>query len=389
LSEKASAIREGPDVEGARGMRIPLARPWVGAEEAQPAEEIIRSGWLIQGPRVRAFEERFAAMHGARHGVAVNSGSSALLVAMAALDVGPGDEVVCPDMTFVSTASAALFLGAHPVFCDIEMRFYGIQPEDLERRITPRTKAIVPVHYAGHSAEMDPILGIAERHGIAVLEDAAESHLARYDGGAFTGTLGRIGIFSFTPSKPMTTGEGGMILTNDHRLAERCRRFRNFGDHGKFDWRELGFNFRMPEMMGAIGLAQLDRLERAVERRRELAAAYTEALGVHPSVVPPQERTPTDTNYQLYTLRISGQAAPGTRDRVSEALARRGVGNRLYYPALHRQGVFGRRDMDAEYPNAMEFERTAVSIPIYPQMTPEEQRYVIDSVLEALEEVVP
>jgi dTDP-4-amino-4,6-dideoxygalactose transaminase len=374
---------QNPDVEGAVGMKVPLAKPWIGEEESRPAEEVVRSGWLIQGPRVAKFEERFAARIGAKHAIAVNSGSSALLVAMGALGIGAGDEIVTPDMSFVSTASAALFLGARPRFADIEMRYYGIDPEQVERWITPRTKAIVPVHYAGHSAEMGPLLELAERRGIPILEDAAESHLARYQGGPFTGTLGRIGIFSFTPSKPMTTGEGGMIVTDDDELADSCRLFRNFGDRGKFEWDVLGFNFRMPEVMGAIGLAQLDRLDEAIRRRREIAARYTAGLKHRDELVLPRERTPEDANYQLYTIRI-----PGRRDRVKAALARRGVGTRVYYPAFHHQGVFrpyGPFDA-ADYPNAVEYEKTALSLPIFPTLSREEQDYVIASLHEALDE---
>ena len=379
-----TAVR-GPDVEGALGMTVPLARPWIGEEEAEVAAEVVRSGWLIQGPRVAAFEERFAALLGARHAIAVNSGSSALLVAMGALGVGAGDEVLCPDMSFVSTASAALFLGARVRFADLEMDFYGMDPARLERWITPRTRAIVPVHYAGHSAEMEGILEIAERHGIPVLEDAAESHLARYRGGRFTGTLGRIGIFSFSPSKPMTVGEGGMIVTDDDALADKCRLFRNFGDHGKFDWRDSGFNFRMPEVMGAIGLVQLERLPDAVRLRREVAARYSAALGGRSGVVLPRERTPEDANYQLYTIRLTGR---GARDRVQAAMSLRRVGTRLYYPAFHRQGVFRESGPfeDADYPNALEYERTALSLPIFPGLTGEEQDCVITCLLEALDE---
>ena len=381
---------KNPDVEGAVGMKIPLARPWIGEEESRAAEEIVRSGWLIQGPRVAAFEERFAARIGAKHGIAVNSGSSALLVAMGALGIGRGDEVLCPDMSFVSTASAALFLGAKPTFADIEMTYYGMDPAQLERWITPRTRAIVPVHYAGHSAEMAGILEIAERHGIPVLEDAAESHLARYAGGRFTGTLGRISIFSFTPSKPMTVGEGGMIVTDDEALADKCRRFRNFGDRDKFDWAELGFNFRMPEMMGGIGLAQMDRLDEAIRLRREIGARYTAALRGRTELVLPRERTPEDANYQLYSFRIVGESRGGAslRDRVRDGMAKRGVGTRLYYPAFHHQGVFAECGPfhDEDFPNALEFERTALSLPIFPGLTGEEQDYVISSLQEALDE---
>ncbi len=381
--------RRNPDVEGAVGMKVPLAKPWIGDEEALPAAEAIRSGWLIQGPKVAAFEERFAEMVGARHAVAVNSGSSALLVAMGALGIGPGDEIVAPDMTFVSTASAALFLGGVPRFCDLEMTYYGMDPGTLERWITPRTKAIVPVHYAGHSAEMDPILAIADRHGIPVLEDAAESHLSRYRGGKATGTLGRIGIFSFTPSKPMTTGEGGMIVTDDDDLADRCRLFRNFGDVGKFDWAVLGFNFRLPEALGCVGLAQLDRLEEAVRRRRAIAARYNRALAGRPGVVTPNERHPLDANYQLYTLRFTGEGGAPGRDAVRAGLARRGVSSRVYYPAMHHQGVFRPYGpfSDADFPNALSYEATALSLPIFPGLTGEQQDYVIESLIAVLDGV--
>ena len=181
-------------------------------------------------------------------------------------------------MPFFSPARAALFLGARPVFVDINLDNYCLDPEDAERKITPRAKVIIPVHYAGHAADMDAIMALARRHGLRVLEDAAESHLARYRGGACTGTIGDVGIFSFTPSKPMTTGEGGMIVTRDSDLAARCRLLRDFGDTGKFRWDMLGFNFRMAEVMGAIGLAQLEKLDRTVALRRAGAARYTEGL---------------------------------------------------------------------------------------------------------------
>jgi len=385
VTEPVSRDRQGPDVEGSRGVRIPLARPWVDETEAEAARAIIASRWLVQGPKVADFEDRFATMMGARHGIAVNSGSSALLVAMGALGVGPGDEVIVPDMTFVSTGSAALFLGARPVFVDIEPTYHGLDPERLEAAITPKTRAIVPVHYAGHSAQMTPILEIARRRGIAVLEDAAESHLARYQSGGFTGTLGEIGIFSFTPSKPMTTGEGGMIVTDDDALAEACRRFRNFGDAGKFVWESLGFNFRLPEPLGAVGLVQLGRLEEAVRRRREIGRRYTEAFSASPWIQTPKERAPEDGNYQLYTMLVA-EHSPVGRDALRAGLVERGVGSRLYYPPMHRQGVFkdcapGRDD---DYPIAVAFDARALSLPIYPELTIDDQDTVTGAVLDIL-----
>ncbi|MDP9000224.1 MAG: DegT/DnrJ/EryC1/StrS family aminotransferase, partial [Myxococcota bacterium] len=314
------------------------------------------------------------------------SGSSALLVAMSALGVGPGDEIIAPDMTFVSTASAALFLGAVPRFCDIEPAYFGMAPVELEKRITPRTKVIVPVHYAGHSCEMDPILDIARRHGIAVLEDAAESHLALH-GGRATGTLGAAGIFSFTPSKPMTTGEGGMIVTDDEAIAQRCRSIRNFGDRGKFDWQDLGFNFRMPEVMGAIGLAQLVKLPEAVRRRREVAARYRRLLAGADIITLPRERVPQDANYQLFTILLDIDRLTVSRDDVIAALWELGVSTRLYYPPLHRAGVFARFGPhdDRDYPIAVWYAQRALSLPLYPTLTHEEQDVVASRLLDLIE----
>lgn len=368
-------------------MQVPLSRPWFDDEEPRAAAEVVRSGWLISGPVVAEFERRFGLHLGGVEAVAVNSGSSALLVALSALGVGPGDEVLVPDMTFVSTATAAMFLGARPVFVDINLDNYCLDPKDAGPKITPRAKVIIPVHYAGHAADMDEIMELARRHDLRVLEDAAESHLARYRGGAYTGTIGDVGIFSFTPSKPMTTGEGGMIVTRDSDLAARCRLLRDFGDTGKFRWDMLGFNFRMPEVMGAIGLAQLEKLDRTVALRRAVAARYTEALKDEEAVVLPTLRTPEDGNFQLYTIRLRLERLVVDRDAMIEALGRRGVSARLYYPSLHRQRVFardGHRTDDSTLPNSVEFGRTALSLPIFPTLSAEEQDYVIKVLRDAL-----
>ena len=359
-------------------MEIPLARPWFTEEEAQAAYDVVKSQWVIYGPRTMEFERQFADLIGVKHAIAVNSGSTALLVAQAAAGIGPGDEVIVPDMTFITTATSCIYLGAKPVFADIDLSVYGMAPTDIERRITDRTKAIIPVHYAGQTADMSGIMDVANKHNLTVIEDAAEAHLAEYNGRK-SGSIGKMGIFSFTPSKPMTTGEGGMITTDDGEMAERCRLIRNFGDCGKFEWNLLGFNFRMPEVMGAIGLAQLKKLQRAVSLRREIARRYTESFRDLASIITPYVRKSEDACFQLYTIRLKLDVLAITRDQFIKELAKMGVSSRLYYPCLHRQGVFQGLcyQRDVEFPNSMEFERTALSIPIYPQLTHQKTEYVI------------
>jgi dTDP-4-amino-4,6-dideoxygalactose transaminase len=362
-------------------IRVPIAKPWFDDSEAIAAAEVVKSGWLFMGPQVREFEAQFAAMLGVRHAVAVNSGSSALLVTLLAMGVGRGDEVLVPDMTFITTATSGLFVGAAPRFVDVELRTYGMDPESLERKVNPRTRAIIVVHYAGHTAEMGGIMDIAGKHGIPVIEDAAGAHLARY-GDRYAGTIGQAGIFSFTPCKIMTVGEGGMIVTSDGQLAERARVVRNFGDAAKFAWVTLGFNFRMMDIQGAIGLCQLKKVAEAVRRRHVIARAYTEAFAKMPGIITPFVRSATDTNFQLYTIRVDERAAGINRDDFVRALGQHGIDSRLYCPALHRAPVFSHLDpgADGQFPNACVLADTAASLPIYSSMTEEEIEHVIRSV---------
>ena len=366
--------------------RIPMARPMFDERETEAAAAVVASGMLCQGDRVADFEAAFARRIGAEHAVAVSSGSTALLVALEALGVGPGDEVIVPAITFVSTATAAMYLGARPVFCDIELETYSMDPAALAPLLGPRTRAIIPVHYGGQVAELDPILDLAAARGVAVLEDAAGAHGSRYRGERPAGTLGDAAIFSFTPSKVMTCGEGGMITTGRPEIAERCRRIRNFGDHAKFDWQSRGFNFRMTEVAAAIGLVQLDKLDAMLEMRRERAAAYDAALEAIDGVIAPRARGPLDTNHQIYTVRFELEALDGGRDRLAAELGERGVASRVYFPALPGQRVFeGIADRGlAEYPNAALFDETALSLPIFAAMTEGEQRQVIDALAEVV-----
>jgi perosamine synthetase len=365
---------------------IPLARPWFDDEEPRAAAAVVASGQLCQGPKTEQFEAEFAAKFAVKHAIAVSNGSVALGVALEAMGIGAGDEVIVPDMTFISTVTAATRLGARPVFCDISLSDYNIDATQVARYVTPRTKAIIPVHYAGQTAEMRILTDIARRHELWVLEDAAEAHLARFEGGAYAGTIGDTGIFSFTPTKPITTGEGGMITTNDDDLAARCRLIRNFGDHGKFAWNSPGFNYRLNEVAAAIGSCQLRKLDEIIARRRAKARRYDDALASCDLITTPRVRGPQDSNYQLYTIRVDVDRMTISRDEVIARLAARGVSTRLYYPALHRQGVFSAFGpfSDADFPNAVAFERTALSLPIFTGLTFEEQDYAIGAVLEVV-----
>lgn len=379
-------LRTPTDAPFYESLDIPLARPWFDDQEPAAAAEVVRSGMLCQGAKTAAFEEAFAGAVGARHAIAVSSGSTALLVALQAMGVGQGDEVIVPDMTFVSSATSAMYLGARPVLCDITLTDYNIDPARAESLVTARTKVVLPVHYAGQTADMEPLRQLAKKRGLLILEDAAEAHLARYDGERFAGTIGDMGIFSFTPTKPMTTGEGGMIVTDDDDLARRCRLFRNFGDSGKFAWHTLGFNFRLNEVAAALGLCQLAKLPEIVAMRRRKARRYDEAFAAEDAIVTPVVRGPEDSNYQLYTVRLRPEALRIERDGVIAELARRGISSRLYYPALHRMRVFAglRQSDDSCFPNAVAFERSALSLPIFTGLKRDEQ----DQVIEALIEIV-
>ena len=369
-----TAIRSSPNVT-----QVPLARVAMGDDEIAAAATVIEKGQLCQGAIHEEFEQAFAARLGVQHAIAVSSGSTALLVAMQAIGVGPGDEVIVPDITFVSTATAATYLGAKVVFCDINLENYCIEASLIESLINERTKLIVPVHLGGRMADMPAIMNLAEQHHLAVLEDAAGAHGASL-GQRNAGTIGDAAIFSFTPTKPITTGEGGMITTNDPQLAERCRLIRNFGDESKFEWNSLGFNFRMTAVSAAIGLQQLRQLDANVAQRREIAARYNAAFADLPEIRTPQVPSHETTNFQLYTILLDTSRLSLTRDHVIERLAEAGVASRLYYPALHNMPVFAPSTSSSGtvFPNAKDYEQSALSLPIYADMKRSEQAHVVE-----------
>lgn len=266
---------------------IKVASPLINEDDLAAVREALLSGHLTSGPKVAAFEKAFAEYVGTKEAVAVNSGTAALHAALAAAGIGPGDEVIVPALTFFSTATAVIHAGAVPTFADISLDNFCLDPADLERAITPRTKAIIPVHYFGHAAEMDAINAIAEKHGLTVIEDCAQSHGTTYRG-KVTGAIGHMGAFSFFATKHMTTAEGGIVTTDDAQAAAYMRSFRSHGMEGRNDHVMLGYNYRLPEPLGALGLSQLKRLDSFNDGRIRASEAVIKAIKDIPWLTVPQ-----------------------------------------------------------------------------------------------------
>ncbi|MDQ3150060.1 MAG: DegT/DnrJ/EryC1/StrS family aminotransferase [Chloroflexota bacterium] len=350
---------------------IPIARPQMGEEEKQRVWEAMASGSLAQGPRVRELEEQFAAFVGADHAVATSSGTTALHLALLGHGIGPGDEVITVPFTFIASANSILYTGARPVFVDIGERDFCIDPSLIEAALTERTRAIMPVSLYGQPADMDAIAAIAERHGLAVVEDACQAHGAAI-GDRRSGTWGA-GTFSFYPTKNMTTGEGGMLTTDDGELAERVRLLREHGMKVRYHHDVIGYNFRMTDIAAAIGLAQLPKLPANNDRRREIAARYDGELR---GVLTPHVRPNVTHVYHQYTLRVN------QRDAFAEALTNRGVGSAIYYPLpVHRQKPFLALGYGADaMPVTDRLTAQVLSIPVHPSLTDEEVNAVIEAV---------
>jgi dTDP-4-amino-4,6-dideoxygalactose transaminase len=343
---------------------------------------VLEGGAFINGRNVAAFEEELATYLGASHAVGLNSGTDALHLALRALDIGPGDEVITTPFTFVATTEAIGMVGATPVFADIDATTLNIDPSAVAAAVTPRTRAILPVHLYGLPAAMDEIMSIARKHSLAVIEDCAQS-IGATIGEARTGTIGTIGAFSFFPSKNLgACGDAGAVVTNDERLAERVRRLRAHGAAVKYYHDELGVNSRLDELQAAILRVKLPHLEEWIERRRTIAAWYTVELGRQPGLTLPVGRPQHAVRhvYHQFTVRVRN------RDRVARDLRERGVGTMVYYPVpLHLQGVHtGLRLQEGSFPNAEEAAQEVLSLPMFPELRDTE----IDRVVSSVEKVL-
>ncbi|MFF1910663.1 DegT/DnrJ/EryC1/StrS family aminotransferase [Streptomyces sp. NPDC058239] len=364
---------------------IRAAAPVIGEDEIEAAVRVLRSGMVAQGPEVAAFEEEFSKFVDGRHCVAVNSGTSALHLSLMALGIGPGDEVIVPSFTFAATANAVRLIGATPVFADIERDSFCLSPEAAEAAITPRTAAIMPVHLYGHPAAMGRFTALAERHGLAIVEDAAQAHSASLDGTP-VGAFGAAACFSFYPTKNMHSLEGGMVTTGDATVARTLRLLRNQGMEQRYANEIVGFNVRMTDVAAAIGRVQLRSLDTWTQQRRANAAALDDGLR---GVVTPPVAEGAEHVYHQYTIRV-GTESSKHRDAVSRELQERGIGNAVYYPTpVHRLAPFetGEKVLGYAAGDLPETERAAaeaLSIPVHPMLTSQE----LDRLTATVNEVV-
>jgi len=364
---------------------IPFAKPYFDEQDVNDALERIRavlvSGWLTSGPSVKRFEEAFSQAVGTKQCVAVNSCTAALHATLLALGIGEGDEVVVPANTFVATANAAIYTGAKPVFADTDPDTFNVSYADVKKRLSRRTKAIVAVHLGGNPCDMDELKTIADERGIALLEDCAHAHGAFYQSKP-CGTLGVAGAFSFYPTKVMTAGEGGMIVTNNEEVAKQCRLIRNQGrgGYGPLEIVTLGYNFRMPDILAELGLIQLRHLDEFVRKRNEVAAFYNKELQGIPWIKPQLVKKGNRSSYYAYILELNPEHIE--RDSFAERLLKEGIQTSVLYHPVHLQPLYKERfgHRPGELPNAELQGRATIALPMYNSITMEDARTVTEAV---------
>jgi dTDP-4-amino-4,6-dideoxygalactose transaminase len=371
------AVEEGMSMTDAHEF-IPAAKPVIDEEEIEAAVRVLRSGRVVQGPEVAAFEEEFSELVDGRHCVAVNSGTSALHLSLMALGLGPGDEIIVPSFSFAASANAVRLVGADVVFADIDADTFCLDPAAVEAAITPRTAAIMPVHLYGHPAAMDQIMAIAAQHGLAVVEDACQAHAAALNGTP-VGAFGAAGTFSFYPTKNMHSLEGGMISTADAEVARTLRLLRNQGMEQRYANEIVGANVRMTDVSAAIGRVQRGKLAGWTEQRIANAAYLTEHIST-PNVVTPKVAEGARHIYHQYTVRVRGD-----RDAAMAKLTEAGIGNAVYYPTpIHRLKPYWEPDQKAgrvwDLPETERAAAEVVSLPVHPALSAQDLERIVTAV---------
>lgn len=371
---------------------IPYAHQAIDAADIRAVAEVLKSDWITTGPKVREFEQAIADVAGTREGVAVVNGTAALHAAAFAADIGPGDEVIVPAMTFAASANCVLYLGGTPVFADVLEDNLLLDPAEVEAKITPRTKAIMAVDYTGQPCDYDALQDLADRHSLRIIADAAHALGAEYKGRK-VGTLADLTTFSFHPVKHVTTGEGGMVVTDDEKLAERIRAFRNHGivtdarareEKGTwyYEMVELGYNYRLTDIQCALGISQLKKLPRSLARRRAIASRYNEAFATMPGIEPLAVSPDVTHAYHLYVVRLDPAQIGMDRAAAFRALRERGIGVNVHYIPVHLHPYYRKRlgTHPGMCPVAEAAYERIVSLPMYPAMRDADVERVIDTV---------
>jgi dTDP-4-amino-4,6-dideoxygalactose transaminase len=374
LGELAKEARVPPDeAVSTPPPPIPISRPWIGDEEKQAVLDVLESGMLAQGPKVAELEAGFTRVSGAKHAIATSSGTTGLHLALLAHGVGPGDEVITSSFTFIASVNTILFTGARPVFVDVDEVTFNMDPAGLEAAITLRTKAVMPVHLYGQACDMDEILAIARKHGLAVIEDAAQAIGATYRGRG-VGSFGT-GVFSLYATKNVMSGEGGMITTDDDRIADRSRLLRSHGMRERYQYEMLGYNFRLNDVLAAIGIAQLDRMPEATRRRRENARFLNDQIE---TVITPRVAEGRDHVWHQYTVRVPEGM---DRDDAVRRLKEKGIGTGIFYTnGVHRFAHVKDVAGDFSLPVTDRVAASVMSLPVHPLLSHSDLERIVAAV---------
>ena len=369
---------------------IPYGRQWVDASDIREVIKVLKSDWLTQGPKIKEFEDALCKYTGAKYAVAVSSGTAALHISCLAANIKRGDEVITSPITFVASANSILYCGGKPVFADIQKDTANIDPEEIKKKINPNTKAIIPVHFAGHPCDLEEIKKIAEKHNLLIIEDAAHALGAEYKKSKIGSCkYSDMTIFSFHPVKHITTGEGGAVLTNQKDLYQRLLLFRNHGitkdkkKMAKFDgpWyyemQKLGFNYRITDLQCALGINQLKKLEKYIERRRELVSIYNKELFKIDKIILPVEKPYVKSSWHIYYIRLKDASK---RRLIFEELQKSNIGVQVHYIPVYLQPYYQKNfgHKVGDYPKAEDYYQSTITLPLYPKMMNSEIQYIIN-----------
>jgi UDP-4-amino-4,6-dideoxy-N-acetyl-beta-L-altrosamine transaminase len=390
-----------PAIEGGKSVResfLPYGKQWITEDEINNVVEVLQSDWITTGPTLRKFEEEFARHIGVKHAVAINSGTAALHISVSAAGIEKKDEVITTPFTFAATSNVVLFREGRPIFSDIKKDTYNIDPNEIKKQITPKTKAVIPVHFAGQPCDMDEIREIVDDNNLIIIDDACHALGAEYKGKKI-GSLSELSTFSFHPVKHITTGEGGMVTTNDDELAELLLMFRNhginkdavkrFGQKGSwfYEMQYLGLNYRLTDIQAALGLSQLKRLPEFIEKRGKIAERYNEAFESMPEIKAPHVKSDVKHAWHLYVILLNPDKLNADRDRIFDALRAENIGVNVHYIPVHLHPYYREKlgYNEGQYPVTEEVFKNVITLPLFPKMNDEDAEDVITAVKKVIQ----